>query len=101
MMSAKQYTISELEQIIAPIAKKYGIAKVFLFGSFARGDYNEDSDIDLRIEKGEMKGMFALCGFYTEVSEALQMKIDVLTTGSLEKEFLQQIKHDEVMLYAS
>lgn len=100
-MSAKQYTISELEQIIAPIAKKYGIAKVFLFGSFARGDYNEDSDIDLRIEKGEMKGMFALCGFYTEVSEALQMKIDVLTTGSLEKEFLQQIKQDEVMLYAS
>lgn len=99
-MSAKQYTISELEQIIAPIAKKYGIAKVFL-GSFARGDYNEDSDIDLRIEKGEMKGMFALCGFYTEVSEALQMKIDVLTTGSLEKEFLQQIKQDEVMLYAS
>lgn len=100
-MSAKQYTISELEQIIAPIAKKYGIAKVFLFGSFARGDYNADSDIDLRIEKGEMKGMFALCGFYTEVSEALQMKIDVLTTGSLEKEFLQQIKEDEVMLYAS
>ena len=100
-MSAKQYTISDLEQIIAPIAKKYGIAKVFLFGSFARGDYNEDSDIDLRIEKGEMKGMFALCGFYTEVSEALQMKIDVLTTGSLEKEFLQQIKQDEVMLYAS
>lgn len=100
-MSAKQYTISELEQIIAPIAKKYGIAKVFLFGSFARDDYNEDSDIDLRIEKGEMKGMFALCGFYTEVSEALQMKIDVLTTGSLEKEFLQQIKQDEIMLYAS
>lgn len=62
-MSARQYTISDLEQIIAPIAKKYGIAKVFLFGSFARGDYNEDSDIDLRIEKGEMKGMFALCGF--------------------------------------
>lgn len=39
--------------------------------------------------------------FYTEVSEALQMKIDVLITGSLEKEFLQQIKQDEVILYAS
>ena len=44
--------------------------------------------------------MFALCGFYTEVEEALQLKVDVLTTGSLEDTFLKKIKKDEVMLYA-
>ncbi len=82
-------SIEELKEIIVPIAKKYHIAKVFLFGSFARGDNNEQSDIDLRIEKGELKGMFALCGFITEVEEALQMNVDILTTGSLEEEFLK------------
>ncbi|MGB4439155.1 MAG: nucleotidyltransferase domain-containing protein [Sedimentibacter sp.] len=99
-MIAKRYSLEELKEIIAPIAEKYHISKVYLFGSFARGDYNEQSDVDLRIEKGELKGMFALCGFYTEVAEALQMKVDVLTTGSLDDDFLREIEKDEVMLYA-
>lgn len=100
IMIAKRYSVEELKKIIAPIAEKYHISKVYLFGSFARGDYNELSDVDLRIEKGELKGMFALCGFYTEVEEALQMRVDVLTTGSLEDTFLKEIEKDEVMLYA-
>ncbi len=98
-MIAKRYSVEELKEIIAPIAEKYHISKVFLFGSFSRGDYNELSDIDLRIEKGELKGMFALCGFYTEVAEALQINVDVLTTGSLDDRFLKEIAKDEVMLY--
>lgn len=99
-MNEKRYSIEELKEIIAPIAKKYHISKVYLFGSFARGDYNELSDVDLRIEKGQLKGMFALCGFYTEVEDALQMKVDILTTGSLDSNFMREIAKDEVMLYA-
>ncbi len=99
-MVATRYSIEKLKEIITPIAEKYQISKVYLFGSFARGDYNEQSDVDLRIEKGELKGMFALCGFYTEVEEALQMKVDVVTTGSLEDDFLREIEKDEVILYA-
>ena len=99
-MEVKTYTIDEIKNIVTPIAEKYQIAQVYLFGSFARGDFDEQSDIDIRIEKGNLKGMFALCGFYTEVSDALGRKVDVLTTGSLSDEFLESIKRDEVMLYA-
>jgi len=99
-MVAKQYTVEDLKKIIVPIAEKYQISRVYLFGSYARGDNNENSDIDLVIEKGNLKGMFALCGFYTEVSEALRMKVDVLTTGSLDKDFLKAIENEEVLLYA-
>ena len=97
---AKIYTIEELKAIIIPIAKKYGIQKVYLFGSIARGDGDENSDIDLRIEKGTLKGLFALGGFYAEISGALQKDVDVVTTGSLDQEFLDEIKEDEVLLYA-
>ena len=100
-MEPKTYTIEELRNIISPIAKKHRILQVYLFGSFARGDYDEQSDIDIRIEKGNLKGMFALCGFYTEVSEALERKVEVYTTGSLTRDFLENIKKDEVMLYES
>lgn len=98
-MGAKHYTVDELKHIIMPIAQKYQISQVYLFGSFARGDYNDNSDIDIRVEKGKLKGMFALCGFYTEVSEALERKVDVLTTGSLSEEFLESIRKEEVVLY--
>ena len=81
-MEVKTYTIDEIKNIVTPIAEKYQIAQVYLFGSFARGDFDEQS------------------GFYTEVSDALGRKVDVLTTGSLSDEFLESIKRDEVMLYA-
>ena len=56
-----RYTIEELRRIIAPIAKKYGVSRIFLFGSTARGTDGPDSDIDLRVEKGQLKGAFAFC----------------------------------------
>ena len=59
-MADIDYSIEEVKCIIAPIAEKYQISKVYLFGSYAKGDYREQSDIDLRIEKGEMKGLLAL-----------------------------------------
>ena len=99
-MSAKKYTIEEIKTIVEPIARKYGVARVYLFGSYARGDVTENSDVDLLVDKGSLKGMFALCGLYTEIEEALQMKVDFLTTGSLEDDFLRKIQKEEVLLYA-
>ncbi len=98
-MAAKKYTIEELKAVVEPIARKYGVERVYLFGSYARGEVAENSDIDLRVDKGALKGMFALCGLYTELEEALQTKVDVLTTGSLEDEFLHKIQQEEVLLY--
>lgn len=98
-MAAKKYTIEEIKAVVEPIARKYGVERVYLFGSYARGEVAENSDIDLRVDKGALKGMFALCGLYTELEEALQTKVDVLTTGSLEDDFLHRIRKEEVLLY--
>ncbi|NLC74318.1 MAG: nucleotidyltransferase [Clostridiales bacterium] len=100
-MRAKKYTVEDLQRIIAPIAKKYQISAVYLFGSYARGDNDNESDIDLRIDKGQLKGLFALGGFYNDVQEALGMDIDVVTTGGLDDDFLNSIRKDEVQLYAA
>lgn len=100
MSVKKVVTIEEIKSIVEPIARKYGVERVYLFGSYARGDVTENSDVDLRVDKGSLKGMFALCGLYTEIEEALQIKIDILTTGSLEDDFLSKIQKEEVLLYA-
>lgn len=100
-MSVKKHSVQDIKAIVEPIARKYGVARVYLFGSYARGDVTENSDVDLRVDKGSLKGMFALCGLYTEIEQALQLKVDVLTTGSLNNDFLRKIQKEEVLLYAT
>jgi uncharacterized protein len=98
-MHAKKYSVEEIKTIVEPIARKYGVEHVYLFGSYARGEATANSDVDLRIDKGSLKGMFALCGLYTEIERALNRKVDVLTTGSLEEDFLREIQREEILLY--
>lgn len=96
-MSAR-YTITDLRNIIAPLAKAYGAERVYLFGSYARGDVTENSDVDLRIDKGKIRGL-ALAGLLVDLEDALGLPVDLLTTASLDDRFLSSIQNDEVLLY--
>jgi len=87
-MTKKIYTIEEIKNIVQPIAKDYGVENVFLFGSYARGDANADSDIDLRIDKGKIKGFFMLGSLYSELTEKFNKNLDLITTASLDRDFL-------------
>jgi predicted nucleotidyltransferase len=94
------YTVSEISHIVAPIAKNYGIKKLSLFGSYARGDATESSDMDFLIcDKGSLRGLFSLAGFHLALEESFGLRVDVLTTGSLEKDFLSNIKDDGIIVY--
>ena len=99
MAGGKIYAVDELKTIISPIAAQYGVDRVFLFGSYARGQAKEDSDVDLRIDKGAVKGLFALGALYSDLEERLGKKLDLLTTGSLDQKFLHRIAKEEVLLY--
>ncbi|MFR7744651.1 MAG: nucleotidyltransferase family protein [Acutalibacteraceae bacterium] len=49
-MQTQVYSIDEIREIVAPIAKQHGVDKVFLFGSYARGDATPASDVDLCVD---------------------------------------------------
>lgn len=94
------YNINQIKKITEPIAKTYGIDKVWLFGSYARGEQTEESDIDFRIDRGNVCSGIRLGLFYADLEDALSTKIDVVTTQSLSDEFLEKIGRDEVLIYA-
>ena len=93
------YSIYEIQQRIAPVAKQYGVKAVFLFGSYARGEATKNSDVDLRVDKGNLRGMFALGALYSDLEDSLGKDLDLLTTGSLDQRFLDQIAGEEIVLY--
>ena len=95
------YTIEEIQSIVAPIAAVHDVDRIYLFGSYARGEATPSSDIDLRVDKGRLKGLIALGALYADLEDGLGKKIDLLTTGSLDQKFLQHISKEEVLIYAS
>ena len=69
----EKYSIQELKDIVTPLAQKYGAQRVYLFGSYARRDMTASSDVDLRIDKGSIRGL-ALAGFLVDLEDALGLK---------------------------
>ena len=57
------YTIEDIKQKATPIAQKYGVDSMSLFGSYARGEAREDSDLDFFIDRGDIKGLIDYMGF--------------------------------------
>ena len=96
---SKPHTIDEIKHITTDIARKYGVKSVRLFGSYARNEATEKSDIDLLIEKGKISGLFGLSGFKLDLEDKLQAKVDVMTKISLSPAFLKAIEKEEVLLY--
>ena len=57
------YTIEEIKTKTIPIAKKHGISRMCLFGSYARGEANDNSDIDIYVDKGKMTSLIKYMAF--------------------------------------
>ena len=100
-MTGKIYSVSEIRDIVKPIASRYGIERVYLFGSYARGEAKAESDIDLRVDTGKLRGLFALGGLYADLEERLGKKLDLLTTRSLDSRFLERIGKEEIQIYGN
>ena len=93
------YSVEELRRLISPIAESHGVESVSLFGSFSRGTATAESDVDLKIEKGQLRSLFQLCGFRLAVEDVLHLPVDLITDEASDREFLKMIEKDEVLLY--
>ena len=93
------YTIEQLKDKISPLARRYGVESVSVFGSYARGTARPDSDVDLIIEKGALRSLYQLCGFRLAVEDALGVSVDLVTSESSDRNFLARIEQEEAELY--
>ena len=80
------YTIEEITRRVTPVAKKYKLAAVYLFGSYARGDATAESDVDLLVDlTGSIVRGLNYVSLYNDLNDALEPDVDLVTMDSLEQ----------------
>lgn len=96
--SYAKLTKERITYCVVKLAEEYGAKRVFLFGSWARGEQSADSDVDLLVEKGSMQGT-KVFDFQYQLEKELGCKVDVVTTAGASERLLAKIKEDEELLY--
>ena len=94
----REEQLKELKKAIVAVLKQHEVKKAALFGSFARGEATEESDIDLLVEFEGRKSLLDLAGLQLELQESLRKKVDVFTYNSLHPLLKDRILREQVML---
>lgn len=103
MNNGSVYTLDEIRERIIPVAQKYNIPLVYIFGSYARKDATSESDIDLLIDADYITGFFAIGSVFTALEESLGKEIDLITLRAFEKSddllFVERVTKERVLIY--
>ena len=76
-------SLEEVKKLAIPILKAHKIKKAAVFGSFARGDFDDKSDVDILIEPPEGFSLFDLAGLHLNLEDTLGRKVDVMIYDSI------------------
>lgn len=94
-------TIEKIKEVSSRIGKKYGVKNIYLFGSYAKGKANENSDVDLIIERGDVKTYDSYYDMRMELIDNLGTKVDLLATDGVKPRFFEMIKDERILLYGA
>ncbi len=96
-MITKDDIIKRRAEIIA-VARQYGASDIRIFGSVARGDALESSDLDLLVRLEPDRSLFDLGGLLMDLRDLLGIKVDVVSEGALSGRFGQIVRREAVPL---
>jgi len=87
-----------LDKIVKKL-KTEGAKRIGVFGSYVRGEEYPDSDIDVLVEFSDRKSLLDIVGIEQELSDALRIKVDLLTEKSISPYLIDRIKKEMVVIY--
>lgn len=96
----RNLSFEELCELVAPIAEKRGVEKIYLFGSRARGDCDLESDYDFYIIPGRIHSLIGLSGLMQELAEVLGVEVDIVSEDPhIKEDFLKEVFRDRRLVY--
>lgn len=94
--------LNDISQIAYPACSKYGVKRLALFGSIARGESTDSSDVDLLVEFGEpdkapAKRFFGLLHY---LEDSLGCAVDLMTVAGLRNPyFKKRVEQEKIIIY--
>ncbi len=92
-------TTSTIKNQIVPILKRQGVLKAAIFGSFARGEETQKSDVDILVKLSKNKSLLDLIGLKFELEGKLGRKVDVLTYDGINHRLKNLILKEQKIIY--
>lgn len=94
----KKQELEEIKKKLIPILKRNKITKAGIFGSYARGEQNKDSDVDLLIEVDDKVGLVEFIELKMALQELLMKKVDLVEYGTIRPEIRENIIKEEISI---
>ncbi len=94
------FTIKDIERLVKPVAEKFRVNAIYLFGSYARGEADEDSDLDFLVFGGEDFKLTKIFALAEELREVLKKDVDVFEISEINKgsEFYNTIMKERLFV---
>ena len=99
-MKNEIFTVEDIISLVKPIAEKYHVQKIYLFGSYARGEAGIDSDLDFLVYGGEGFRLTMIFALAEDLREALNKKVDVFEIHEIntDSEFYNTIMKERLIV---
>lgn len=91
--------IEEVKDKIVPLLRRYDVVHAAVFGSFIRGEMKQGSDIDILVKFSRRKSLLDLVRIERELSEVLDLKVDLVTEGSVSPYMIDHIRKELKVIY--
>ncbi len=95
-------TTEQIKQTVTEYFKDKPVKKVYLFGSYARGEADENSDVDLLVELDYSKRIgLMFYGWYVDLEDILSRKVDVVPSDCLYDDLKPAVERDKILLMST
>ncbi len=94
------FTIESIVGLVKPIAEKYHVERIYLFGSYARGEAEMDSDLDFLVYGGKNFKLTMIFALAEELREVLDKRVDVFEIHEINtnSEFYHTIMKERLLV---
>jgi predicted nucleotidyltransferase len=84
------YTLEQIAERIRPVAEKYKLPNVWIFGSYARGEANDDSDVDILVdtENSRLSTMLQVNSLFADLTDSFEKPVDMVETDCLQDKII-------------
>ena len=99
-MDKQILTPEDINRFVRPIAEKYHVKEIYLFGSYARGEADENSDLDFLVFGGKNFKLTMIFSLAEDLREVLNKKVDVFEISEInqDSDFYKTIMKERILV---